>query len=544
MNGLALVQRTLQTGRMTFDVMSNNINNTMNPDYCRRSVVISEAPGINTANGFVGQGVQIETIQRINDECLNSVVRHASSYKKMVESDLLSSQKIDGIFLENKKSLSEKFNAIFTPLSRIPGQLNKNVLCEETIAQLNMLCNELNRTGETLDEIRLSTLNHISSSISNINTYAKDIASLNKEIGINKNVNHQLSLELADRRDMLINKISEEVGVKAVNDLKTGNIDIFLEQGFPLVSGEYSYTLSSQLSYDDAVVPDIYYHYNETECSCISRSAFSFGNLSGYLHFMHNTWSSTNNHINNIAFCIADKFNHLNLSGYKHDGSKGSEIFIISPANVQKDKNNIGNAVLKSNSLLSGVENDYAYTFIVGKNNRWEIIRNNSAAEEYEVNNSEIIIDNMTLVLEGNAIEGDHFYFNPFDRVASTLRCNKKEQLAIYDEQKNNGEESDVLNQINKFMNIKSSSINKKGTLMDNYMLLVTSVGNETFILHDDFKTAEKKHNELNIQKMSSYGVDQINEQIEMMGFVKYYQANMRILKTTCELFDEILRIH
>jgi len=94
MNLFNLAKSGLSTANSAIYVIGNNINNATNAGYSRRDIIIGEAGGLSTGNGFYGYGAQVNGVYRNNDSFLNGQLRGANSnfgalvgrYEKVVSS--------------------------------------------------------------------------------------------------------------------------------------------------------------------------------------------------------------------------------------------------------------------------------------------------------------------------------------------------------------------------------------------------------------------------------------------------------------------------
>ena len=63
--------RALQANQVALQTAGNNISNVNTPGYSRQSVVLKTALGQYTGSGYLGKGVDVQTILRIQNEQLS-----------------------------------------------------------------------------------------------------------------------------------------------------------------------------------------------------------------------------------------------------------------------------------------------------------------------------------------------------------------------------------------------------------------------------------------------------------------------------------------
>ena len=235
----------LLTNTAALRVTSTNIANANNPNYVRR--VVQQGPLI--AGGQIA-GVKVEEIQRIADVFLDQEVIKANSTSARydVQSDIMKQlntalgQPGDG------QSIGSQLSAVYAALGQ--ASLDPTALASRlgTAGQFQSLARSISDLSGAVADLRASTNQQISGSVSDANTLIKKIYDLNPAI-------HQAlltgntSTALLDERDTLVKQLSQIVDVRTSKQID-GRLWVSTTDGVQLVGDSYG-----QLSYAPSVGP-------------------------------------------------------------------------------------------------------------------------------------------------------------------------------------------------------------------------------------------------------------------------------------------------
>lgn len=228
----------MQMSQVALGTVSQNVVNANTPGYSRQII----QTGATSSNGF-GNGVQLQSIQRISDRFLvgrsllaasdASYASTARSYLDTVEG-AISNASADGGIEDVIGNFLKSFNQLTVEPSN--SSLRRNVLQQADIAArtLNDISTNLNTTANDADAA-------ISSELLTVNQLIKDIYQLNGQIssqqasGNGANVN-----DLLDARDQKVAALSERFSLQVTENTSTGGVRITTENGRKLVDeGSY-----------------------------------------------------------------------------------------------------------------------------------------------------------------------------------------------------------------------------------------------------------------------------------------------------------------
>ena len=197
---------------------ANNISNVNTEGYSRQEVqqAANDPLRVFATYGCAGAGVDTIAIERIRDSFYDNKFRDNETklgeydtkayYCKMIE-DYLTDDGTTGF-----KSVYDKIGNALQDITRNASSTSTKANFISTVKGLvdyfnNMYGDIQNLQADVNDEIKMRT--------DEINSYAQDIATLNKQINVIE-MTGTIANELRDKRDLLVDKLSAVVDVKTV----------------------------------------------------------------------------------------------------------------------------------------------------------------------------------------------------------------------------------------------------------------------------------------------------------------------------------------
>ena len=238
---------------------ANNISNSETKGYSRQQAVqeANRALRTYTTYGSAGAGVDTIAIERIRDEFYDSKywdnnTRLGNSdikayYTKSIENYLQDTDKIAGF--------NTAYNLMFDALEELHKNSGDASAKSQFVMYAQSLCDYFNSVSGQLSELQKDVNTEIKDTISQINSIAERIATLNKQINVIELTGARAN-ELRDKRALLIDDLSQYVSVKTTeqpirdtaNNLDTGATRFIVEiSGNQLLVDNIDYrTLSCQ----------------------------------------------------------------------------------------------------------------------------------------------------------------------------------------------------------------------------------------------------------------------------------------------------------
>lgn len=226
MSGLFATLNTSKTGlfaqQQYINVTSHNISNAETKGYSRQNLILQTARPQTVVGGVgqVGTGVSMIAIERTRNQFLDYQLRKGNSNlgDYNIRYDYLS--EVEGILNEpTDKGISELISQFFDGWHELTK--NQDTGRKVTAERANALAKELNNTYRKLNNTKDNAITEIQSSVFEINNTLDRLNSINKEI-MEVTVTGNSPNDLLDRRDLLLDELSEKFGIDTRNQALNG----------------------------------------------------------------------------------------------------------------------------------------------------------------------------------------------------------------------------------------------------------------------------------------------------------------------------------
>jgi len=231
----------LSAAQVGIDTTGHNIANAEVEGYTRQRVVTAAATPLNTANGNVGNGTEVQEISRIFDNFVYDKYRTASSDKEYSDYERqkleeLSTyfQDIDGVGI--KSDLSSYYDMWQTFADNPENDAIKVALAEQT----QTLTNHIQQTQNQILGLQQQVNDQIAVDINEVNNLAQQLADVNKSIEVAEAGGGYTANDLRDQRNLLEKDLARLIGAEANVGQLESNLQV--DSNANISSG--SYTLS------------------------------------------------------------------------------------------------------------------------------------------------------------------------------------------------------------------------------------------------------------------------------------------------------------
>lgn len=380
--GLDIGKTGLFAAKAGLATTGNNVSNENTKGYSRQ-VVNQQAKTslrVYASYGMIGTGVEVTSIERVRDIYYDN--KYRSNYSKLGENSTKYSYNIqleDSFNEMSESGFTTLFADMFASLQELKGTPDDITRRSEFLNYSQSLAEYMNEIKSRLTTVQMEANQEVSNSVSRINLYTDQIASLTKQINIVEMAGGTAS-ELRDQRDNMLDSLSNIVPVNVTETkYENGKTDYLLRVGdFTLVNNYESHKLmlitreDNNNEYDATGLFDIYYYYDDNDKTGTKFDVQSM-NLSGSLRGILDIRDGNNadetskasvnykgiphyiNRIQEFKQAIADAFNNvhdkgIDLNGNSTAGVKIFEMSITGELSVNKD-------LLKDPSLMGATVN-------------------------------------------------------------------------------------------------------------------------------------------------------------------------------------------
>ncbi|KYO07201.1 flagellar hook-associated protein FlgK [Enterobacter hormaechei subsp. steigerwaltii] len=537
MSGLSAAQSALNT-------VSNNISSYNVAGYTRQTTILGASNSTLTGGGWVGNGVYVSGVQREYDAFITNQLRAAQNQSSGLTTRYQQMSKIDDVLSDTTNSLSANLQDFFKSLQTLVSNAEDPAARQTVLGKADGLVNQFKTNDQYLRDQDAQVNTAISTSVDQINNYAKQIANLNDQISRLTGVGAGASPnELLDQRDQLVSELNKIVGVDVtVQDSGTYNISI--ANGYTLVQGSNASQLAAVKSSADPARTTIAYVDTAAGNVEISEKQITTGSLGGLLTFRSQDLDQARNTLNQMALAFADAMNTQHQAGFDANGDAGGKLFEFgSPAVLSNGKNTGSASVTATMTDSTKVQ---ATNYKVEYNGTdWTITRlsDNTSFTAKPDASGNLSFDGLNVKISGSADNKDSFIVKPVNDVIVNM------DVAISDESKlamasakGSGESDNTNGQ--KLLDLQSAKlVGGNKTFNDAYAALVSTVGSTTASLKTSSETKVNVVTQLTKQQQSISGVNLDEEYGNLQRYQQYYLANAQVLQTASTLFDALINI-
>ena len=236
--GLNIGYTGLQAANAALNVTGNNISNVETKGYTRQEAqqVAADALRTNTSYGMAGAGVDTKSIDQIRNEYYDLKYWQNNASKGIYDVKQKYYRQIEDLFTDTDdvQGFNKLYSDMFDALDEVYKSAGDDTKKAAFLSQCKNLTEYFNGMYTSLQKLQVDANNEIKSKVDQINSLASEIATLNKQINTIE-VNHVKANELRDKRNLLIDELSEIV------DVKVTEVPIYTTEGGSEESGIYRY---------------------------------------------------------------------------------------------------------------------------------------------------------------------------------------------------------------------------------------------------------------------------------------------------------------
>ncbi|MDX1340747.1 MAG: flagellar hook-associated protein FlgK [Reinekea sp.] len=436
----------IKAHQQALNTTGHNISNANTPGYSRQEVVMNSANPLYRGFGYIGQGVDITTVRRIENEFLQSQLNTDSSNYFNLQTYREQIEQVDRILADDRTGLQPQFDRYFAAMQGAADNPAYVPSRDVVLGEAQGLVDRFATIAQYLDDQEKIVNGKIETTIDQVNALAQSIAEMNEKIVTARgSASSEPPNDLYDKRDELVRALAEYVDVDVLKVDDTYNISI--GNGQPLVLKYDAARLEATPGLTDPFRLGIRY-VSKTETAEIT-DAFNGGSLKGLVDFRNEALSLAINSLGRIAVAFTEQTNATHQLGIDLEGRFGKDFFqdLNDPSLTRQrvfayQSNSLPNDNLFQVKFADSSEittSDYILNVPGPENSRYEIIRKDdgevvsSGALSNDYPQS-YFFDGLELVLEaGTFSQGDSFTIAPLRNVASQMemKLTQPTQIAL-----------------------------------------------------------------------------------------------------------------
>lgn len=345
---------------------SHNISNVNTPGFHRQQIVQSTKTPQFLGIGFLGQGVQVDTVKRLYSDLLDGQVMQAQAQSSQLDSYYSQIRQIDNMLADPNAGLSPALQDFFNGVQDVAANPASVPSRQAMLSSGQTMVSRFQAIDQRFSEIRDGVNSEIRSSLGTINTYAQQIANMNQQIGVAQSSSGDLqpANDLLDQRDQMLAELNKLVKVSTVKQ-SDGSLSVFIGNGQTLVINNQSFALAAVPSLED---PERFEVGLKTAGNTVllSQGSLQGGSLGGILAFRSETLDAAQNQLGRVAIGLAQTFNDQHQLGVDLKGAMGTNFFNVPPPKVIPNSNNpagTASPTVTFNNIAAVTTNDYRLSF-------------------------------------------------------------------------------------------------------------------------------------------------------------------------------------
>ena len=400
--------RAAQTGLAT---TGHNIANVNTAGFSRQQVVLSPSIAQFSGSGYVGQGVTVSGIKRIYSDYLNQALRESTASSSAATAYASETSRVDGFLADSSSNLSAAADTFFAAVQTVANNPSDSAARQTMLSTARTLAARFNDLDSRLKAQGADVDRQIDDTVSNVNTLAQQVATLNRAILDNGHAStgSQLPNDLLDQRDALVQQIASATGSTAIPQ-SDGTVNIFIGNGQPLIVGGNVNPLKTVPDDQDPTQKQLAITVNG-QPQRVQTSQVTQGTIGGLLKFRDDVLTPTRNTLGQIAIGFGAALNAQNALGQDANGNLGGNLFTIgSPTVTGRGSNSVGSGLAVTIANPAQLTNaDYRLDYD-GTN---YTLTNLADRSTHVYSSLPQTVDGVTIAVSGALAAGDRFTIAP-----------------------------------------------------------------------------------------------------------------------------------
>jgi flagellar hook-associated protein 1 FlgK len=341
MSGFALLSigsRAMAANYAALQTTGHNIANAGVEGYSRQRVETATASARATAGGFIGGGVDVQTVTRAHDQFLTREAANAQALAAMDASRLESLKHLEEVFRPGEQGIgyaaSDFLNAMVDMASRPADLAARQVV----LSRAATVTERIRAAGTQLDALQQDVATSVGQSVARANDLVRGIAELN--VRIQSAGQAQPANDLLDERDRLVSRLSEIVQVKTIPSAD-GSLSVFFAGGTALVNGSRRAELQVVTDPDDPMRVALEVGDNGN-MRAIDAADLGGGSIAGWLRFQGADLQQARASLGQMVVALAGAVNDQQARGLdlRQPAGRGAALFDVPAPLVQPARTN------------------------------------------------------------------------------------------------------------------------------------------------------------------------------------------------------------
>ena len=226
-NTLGIGYSGLNASQVGINTTGQNVANAETDGYSRKRVIQSAATPLSLAPGNVGNGVEIQNIERIFDDFVFR--KYTATFSDKESSDFMKKtlDELSTYFPEiNDVGVKADLKEFYNLWQRFADNPANNSVKVALAEQTNTLTNHIRQLHDQVYGMQKKLNSELKINIEEVNRLAEQIANVNKEIDRAEAADGYTANDLRDKRSVLERDLSRLIGAKVSVESLSSNINV------------------------------------------------------------------------------------------------------------------------------------------------------------------------------------------------------------------------------------------------------------------------------------------------------------------------------
>ena len=242
-NTLGIGYSGLTNAQAGVSTTSHNISNAESEGYTRQRIVSAAATPMSYSAGQVGNGVEVQDIQRIFDNFVFDRYTELSSDKEYADFTQATLEELSTYFPEiDEVGIKSDLKEYYTMWQSFADNPDNDAIKLALAKQTETLSQSISNTQDRIVALQSSINDQLKASIEEVNLLAKELADINVAIEVAEAGEGFTANDLRDKRNVIEVTLSKLIG----SDVFVGQIEsnTKIDSSSNIASGSYSLSVS------------------------------------------------------------------------------------------------------------------------------------------------------------------------------------------------------------------------------------------------------------------------------------------------------------
>lgn len=331
--GVANVMQSGKTGlmasRTAIATTGHNITNVNSEGYSRQRVGMeARAPHKYSDKAYIGTGVEVSRVDRVNDQYLEKQIRNSGRDLAYLEEKEFLLRHVEDVFNElDGEGINRLVANFFNDFRKLSNEPESHSLREAVRESTNSLAGSFRSMRLEVEGIRNHIDARLAGYVGEVNSLIANIGELNDKIRVMELTGGPAN-DLRDKRDLNLKKLGSYFDLQSFED-EHGNAIVNLRGVGPLVASASHEKFSVERSpADDQGKPDGALEL-KTTASAFSNVTHQIksGRIGALFELRDKTVGMILDRLDEMAYTLTENVNAIHRQGFTRDGRTGLNYF-------------------------------------------------------------------------------------------------------------------------------------------------------------------------------------------------------------------------